>query len=174
LLFCHCLRIHFFRIKKARVCMTRTRRCCFRRDAAKERRAKYIVNLNRSFDSIDSRDGARIAGFITCGPPSACGWIERFQWRSYERKRNVKRNRRYTCAVRPLRATPARGSENVRSRCTIARCVRNIKSRFYGYCPTRATDVLSLFFPPSFFFLLFSSPNGGDGDVTGEVRVLAR
>jgi len=36
--------------------MTRTRRCCFRRDAAKERRTKYIVNLNRSFDSIDSRD----------------------------------------------------------------------------------------------------------------------
>lgn len=51
-----------------------------------------------------------------------------------------------------------RGSENVRSRCTIARCVRNIKSRFYGYCSM----------PRTFFFSL---PLLSAGDATAGVRV---
>jgi len=66
--------------------------------------------------------------------------------------------------VSPLYTTPVRGSENVRSRCTIARCVRNIKSRFYGYCPT----------PRTFFFFLYLSLSPiplRSGDATAGVRV---
>lgn len=79
-------------------------------------------------------------------------------------RENATRNetRRYTCAylvcVRCARRQ-VRGFENIRSRCTIARCVRNIKSRFYGYCPM----------PWTFFFFLF--PCLLAGDATAGVRV---
>lgn len=71
--------------------------------------------------------------------------LERIEGSSLQKftreNRAAERNRRYTRAV--LRVCRVRGSENVRSRCTIAQRVRNVKSRFYGYCPPVWT-----FFPP--------------------------